>query len=498
MREERIKIQIIFIGKPQWEAGWPHFGFDNEDLKNQIIDNLMEQFSDVDFAVSIMIMANDKKLLHQVKNEINDVDGVIIFTIGHYGEPAIVEAGIELVSSGKLTILANYIYGGDHTFTKIHATIKDKKLPVYSISSQNIEDFNKPISVLINLLKLRGKKILVYASDSTKINWDVILSLVGPERKEIMKKYPEFMDQISKITSDKTFEFYTDTVGLDQAHQWRKDEEKYQSNLKSIFGIEMKKEEPDDIIKYFNEVDKDEAKKVAEKWIRNALEVEPTQKTILNSAKLYLAFKELLKEKNYDIFAPDCGTFLITGKLPAYPCMAFFELSNEGIYGICESDMDSAISYLFGLYITDRPGFVSNHTLDTVNNQITYMHCVSPHKLYGLDGPYADYDIVYHGETSYLGACPRVKFPIGEIVTTIKISVFEKKIAIRTGKIIDNIIDKKGCVSKMLVSGNVKEIMQNYNWDTFGWHRVTFIGDWKDNFIIGAKLLGLEIYEEDK
>ncbi|MFW9938717.1 MAG: hypothetical protein ACFFD5_13800 [Candidatus Thorarchaeota archaeon] len=497
MKDEKIKVQVVFIGKPKWEAGWPHFGYDNEELQNRILNTLFEAFPDVDFIVSKMIMENDPILLNEVKNDSNNVDGVIIFTIGHYGEPAIVEAGIELATSGKLTILANYIYGGDHTFTKIYANIKERNLPVYPISSQNVEDFNKPISVLVNLLKLRGKKLLVYASDSTKINWDVILGLVSPERKQIMKNYPEFMEQISKMTSDKSFEFYTDVVGLDQAHQWRKDEGKYRANLKDILNFEMIKEEPDDILKYYREVDENEAKKIMEKWIKNANEVEPTEKTILNSAKLYLAFKKLLNEKNFDIFAPDCGTFLITGKIPAYPCMAFFELSNEGIYGICESDMDSTISYVFGLYITNRPGFVSNHTLDTVNNQITYMHCVSPHKLYGLDGPPADYDIVYHGETAYLGACPRVKFPIGEIVTTIKISVFEKKIAIRTGKIIDNIVDKKGCVSKMLVESNVQKIMENYDWDTFGWHRVSFIGDWKENFIIGARLLGLDIYEED-
>ena len=29
-----------------------------------------------------------------------------------------------------------------------------------------------------------------------------------------------------------------------------------------------------------------------------------------------------------------------------------------------------------------------------------------------------------------------------------------------------------------------------------GWHKVTFIGDWKETFIIGAKILGLEILEE--
>jgi hypothetical protein len=173
--------------------------------------------------------------------------------------------------------------------------------------------------------------------------------------------------------------------------------------------------------------------------------------------------------------------------------MAFFELSSEGYYGICESDMDSAISFLFGLFITGRPGYISNHTFDSVNDQITYMHCVAPSKLYGIDGPLVDYEILYHGETAYLGASPCVKFPIGEPVTTIKISVFENKIEIRNGKILDNVLDKGGCVSKMLVESNVEKILNNYDWESFGWHRVSFIGDWKDDFIIGAKLLGLEI-----
>ncbi len=370
-------------------------------------------------------------------------------------------------------------------------------MPVIPISSQNIEDFGKPIENMINILTIKGKKVLVYATDSKKINWEGVLGLVNPERSRILKDHPEFIEQIGKMREEE-YEFYLDLVGKDQAHQWRKDEDKYRENLREIFGVEMIRENPEDIKKYYDEIIEDQAAKIAEKWIKNAKEIEPTEKTILNSAKLFLAFKQILKDKKYDFVAPDCGTLLISGIFPAYPCMAFFELSNEGLYGICESDMDSAISYIFGLYLTGRPGYVSNHTLDLVNNQVTYMHCLAPNKLYGVDGPSAEYDIVYHGETGILGASPRVKFPIGEIATTIKISVFEKKIAIRQGKIIDNVVDKKGCVSKMLVESDVKAILENYDWETFGWHRCTFIGNWKEEFMIAAKLLGLEIVEEDK
>lgn len=496
MSSKNIKIPMIFISKPQWEAGWPYLGYDNDSIMKSLIDHLNEKFPNIEFTHRDLVSTYDEKLVNEIKGDVSEADGMIIFTIGHYGDPGLVKAGIEFIESGKLTILANYIYGGDHVFTKILASIKDKSFRVYPISSRNIEDFDKPIETMINLLQIKGKKILCHAADLIKMDWNRILGLVNPERKRILKEYPEFVDQVGKMSGDKEFEFYTDVVGTDQAHQWRRNEEKYRDNLKKYYDIEMMREEPNDILKYYDEINETEAKKIAEKWIKNAKIVEPSEKTVLNSARLYLAIKKLLKDKNVDFYAPDCGTFLLCGKLPAYPCMPFFELTNEKVYGICESDMDSAVSYIFGLSLSGRPGFVSNHTFDTVNNRITYMHCVAPNRLYGVEGPPADYDIVYHGETHFLGASPRVKFPIGEPVTTIKISVLEGKIEIRQGKIVGNPTDVGGCVSKMLVESNVKKILKTYDWETFGWHRVSFVGDWKEMFIIGAKLLGLEIVDQ--
>ena len=495
MNNDIINLHTVFIGKPQWEAGWPYIGYDNEKLIENIINHLKQKFPLINFTYNEMIGIYEEELVKKIKENIFKSDGVIIFTVGHYGYPGIIKAGIEFIEIGKPVILANLIYAGDHTFTKIYVTIIKKNYHVYAISSKNFEDFDKPIEILSNLLRFRGTNVLVYASDKIKMDWDVILGLFNPERRKLIKSSPEFIEQVTKMSGDASFEFYTDTVGFDQAHQWRKDEKKYSENMKTIFDVGMIRGDPDEIVKYYQKVDEEAAKKIADKWIKNAKKIEPTEKTILNSAKLYLAFKDILNERNCRIFAPDCGTFLLTGKLPAYPCMAFFELSSEGYYGICESDMDSAMSFMFGLYITGRPGFVSNQTIDSVNDQITYLHCVAPSKLFGIDGPLADYEILYHGETAYLGASPCVKFPIGELVTTIKISVFEKKIEIRTGKIVDNVIDKGGCVSKMLVESDVNKILKDYDWDTFGWHRVTFIGNWKKEFIIGAKILGLDIVD---
>ena len=494
MSSNNVDIKIFFIGKPRWEAGWPYLGYDSNPLKNSILDHLSNRFPDVKFNSSEIITAYDEKIMGNAKSEISEAGGVIIFTIGHYGNPDIIEVGKQIIQSGKPTILANIIYAGDHTFTKLYSILKDQEYPLLPVSSRKIEDMDKPIEVLKNLVKIQGNKVLVYALNSPQMDWSRVMGLINPERKAILKNYPEYIEAVATMKSDDST-FYIDLVGKDQAHQWRKDESKYTENLKSIFGIDMIREDPDEIIKYYDEIKREEAKEIAAKWVKDALKVDPNEKTIINSAKLYLAFKKLLKEKKINFFAPDCGTLLLCGKMPAYPCMPFFELFNEGINGICESDMDCTTSFILGYYLTGRPGFVSNHTFHLTSNQITYMHCVCPRILYGNDGPLADYEILHHGETEIVGASPSVKFPTGEKLTTVKISVFEKKIAIRIGKIVDNPTDKGGCVTKVLVNTNANEILENYDWETFGWHRVSFLGDWKEHFQIAAKLLGLEMIE---
>jgi hypothetical protein len=495
-----VKISIVFIGKPQWEAGWPFLGYDNKQIIESTLNFLGKRFSDIEFISHGLIGKYVQAEIDTIKNGVLKSDGLILYTIGHYGDPGIIQAALEIIELGKPTILMNKIYSGDHSFIKIYTTpkLKAKNLPVVPVSSVNIEAIERPLEILNQIYHLAGKTILVSALDKVIVNWDQLTSLVGAEQEHLIEEHPEFLEYVSSMMKSQN-EFYTDLVGKDQAHQWRIDEQKYQQILRDLFKIEMKRFDPKEIVTYYNQVNKKDAKVIADEWIKTALKVVPSKETLINSARLYLGFKALLKDHNSDVLTPDCGTMLLTGYLPAYPCMAFFKLANEGCHGICESDVDSTISYLFGYAITGgRTGFVSNHTLDLTANRVTYMHCLAPNRPYGSKEKPIPFEIRRHGETHFLGASPRVIFPVGEKVTTIKISVLAKKIAIRQGTILDNVDDEKGCISKLLVESNARKILDNYDWATFGWHRVTFLGDWKEDFILAAKLVGLTVFEEDK
>ncbi|MBD3351882.1 MAG: hypothetical protein GF364_10390 [Candidatus Lokiarchaeota archaeon] len=500
MKEKSIEIELIIIGKPQWEGGWPYIGYDNNELISAITTHIVSSFPNVNFRPNELISTYDKKLVLGIEHKLSDADAMLVFTIGHYGDPGLIKAGKEIINSTQIPcILANIIYGGDHTFIKLYSAIKDKPNRVYPISSQKYEDFDDYITILIKILQMREEKILLLAPESRDMSWDKVLDLIKPERKRIAENQEGFIEQMGVMRRE-NFEFFTDLEGADQAHPWRVNLDEYRTLMAEIFGVELVRGDPEMIAHYYDKVNKEEATKIAKKWMREAEKVDPTERSIINSAKIYLAIKQLLtnREEKYKIFTPDCGTLLLLGKMPAYPCMAFFELSKENIYGICESDTNSAISFLLGLYLTGRPGYVSNHTLDLVNEQVTYMHCVAPCNLYGRGSKRLDYEIVYHGESNFLGAVPRVKFPKNEVVTTIKVSIAKRKIAFRQGIILENIDEPGGCVGKILVKDDATRILENYDWDTFGWHRVTFLGDWKKEFKVAARLLGLEWVVENQ
>ena len=501
----KVRICAVFISKPKFEAGHPYVGFDNEEYKRSVLERLRARFEGIDFVDEEVITKYRSDLMQKIKEDAKGCDGLFIHTVGQYGDPGIVDAGAELIQLNIPTVLANYPYGGDPTFLKIYDRVRGKGHRVLPISSPNFEDVEKAIDMLRRMSNMRGKSILTYTLDE-KVEIDLrgFMEFLEPDVEKPWVK--EMMEDTMKPEAEWSFrESYVDLVGTDQAHSWRRDEALYQKNLREVFGIGLLRHSPDEILESYQEVDANEVGRIAEQWKRGARAISPdiTEKAIENVVKLYLASKKLMEKNGADAIAIDCGTFFLTGKVPAVPCFAFSRLMDDGSTGICESDLDSGVSALFVRYLFGLPSFLTNQSLDTVHNRATYMHCYAPTLLYGKGKEPLPYEIDTHGETEApgLGAVPLVHFPPGETLTTIKISVLKRKIAIRSGTIVGMVRDEKACPAcrvKVLVETNAKKILENYDWDTFGLHRVSFLGDHRDETIATASLLGLEVCEEDR
>ena len=449
----KTRIYTIFYSKEKGKDGWPFSDLDPEERKGYLLSRLKESCPDIEFVGGDIVSDLADLELAGLKDE----DAILLYflTTTQWGKMPLYLQAENLISSFKKcpTLLVSDIYGGDAPLLDLYGWAKKKDLSVLPVSSSSFCDLKKGLHLIDTLHKIKGKHI----------------HNIG-ESKE----------------------------SLDQSHWWRRggDINGYLQALKETFGIEVVTIDSSKLNGYYEAADIDQSKKLAQKWIDNSLKVvEPTEEEIVRSARIYYAIKQAMEDCDADAVTIDCLTLFSENKLPAYPCLAFSQLNDDGSTGVCEADMNGTVTQLVLRYLTGRPGFISDPVIDTSTNQIIYAHCVAPTRPFeNISSPYLIRSHVEDGK----GASIQVILPPNEMVTTVKFNVLERKMAIHQGRTIGNVDEERACRTKLVVETNAKKILENYRYPLFGWHRVTIYGDFRDDLKDLAKLIGFEIVEEDR
>jgi hypothetical protein len=362
-----------------------------------------------------------------------EVDGYLIYMIGIWtGAPQVIAA------SGRPTIFVDDLYGGSGEFLVAYSSAKRQGLKVAGVSSAKFDDVIQAARCFECIKKLQSS---------------VILRLGGG--------------------------FGCSAKGV-----------------QDVFGTKVVEINYDPLNELYNKADKDEARKCAQRWTKQAEKiVEPSHQEIEKSAAMYLAMRELMNQNKARAITINCLGGFYGGHITAYPCLGFFQFNNDGFVGACEGDLTSTISMLLMGYLVGRPGYISDPVIDTSKNQIIYAHCVAPSKVFGPDGPANPYHIRSHSEDRK-GACVRSLMPLGEMTTTLEFNPDSHKVIIHQGKTVANIDEDKACRTKLAAEpkGSIDKLLKY--WDQWGWHRVTFYGDLKRPVEHISALLGFEVIEE--
>jgi L-fucose isomerase-like protein len=265
--------------------------------------------------------------------------------------------------------------------------------------------------------------------------------------------------------------------------------------IQETFGTRVEVLSADELSTAYEKSDPAESRKWAGAWIRTAERiVEPSEEEIGKSGRMYVAMRNLLQERGAQGIAVDCLTLFYAGKMPAYPCLGFFQLNNDGQVGACEADIQSAITMLAMTYATGRPGYISDPVIDTSKNQIVYAHCVAPTRVFGPRGNANAFHIRSHSEDRK-GACVRSLMPVGHVVTSLKFVPSQKVVVMHTAKTVANIDDDKACRTKLAAGiPNAQKMLEGWSQ---GWHRVTVYGDYRKRVKTLSALLGFKVVEED-
>jgi len=447
------KIGVIFAGIQEGALGGGKANLEMLDnIINKITEKITQLFPNVKF--SFYRVAGMSDALEALK-QTYDVTGYIIFVLN-----SLFSDYMPILRSGKPVILIGETYGGAGDLLLALAKGREEKLPVIGEIVRKVDDENllrRYVNYLITIHKLKNSRLLLIVSPGAKrLAWS---------------EYPLSVDLWAALR-----------------------------NIQGLFGIDIVLMNSNEFIeKYYSKVDENEARKVAEKWMKEAEEViEEEIDEIMKSAKLYIAIKKAVKDFNVDAVAIDCIVLYWNKFLDAWPCLAFMELikNNEAV-PVCEADIYSAVLLLIMKYLGNVPGFINDPSPDNQTDEIVYYHCFAPITPYGYgDGKKVPYKIT----SAHLGvkrASIYVELPLNETITVAGLSPDQKILTIHTAKTIRNEYSQKACAVKLIGKTNTKAIVNNWI-RRAGWHRVVFYGDWREDLKNIAALLGLKVVEEDR
>jgi L-fucose isomerase-like protein len=268
--------------------------------------------------------------------------------------------------------------------------------------------------------------------------------------------------------------------------------------LKARWGTEIVPITVEDVSKAHQAVDLAAAEAEAEQyWIGHAKQiVEPTRDEIINSARLYLAMKNLMLANGAQaITSSNC-----MGE-PAKGCLAFSKLCDQGLVGACEGDMDSTLTMLIFQYAFGVPGFISDPVFDTARNALIHFHCTSATKMDGNAGERLPFTMRTQTDSGR-GVSLDVEMRKGQAVTCGKFINLDTML-VSTGKIIDVTHDKLACRTQFVTEvPDARKMFLNWGGGVLEGdvmtllHRVVFYGDHLQSIRDLGSLMGFRVVEE--
>jgi len=430
-RGSKVKVARIYMANP--EGLWPK---PNLDLKNEVrfyenkFAELKGELSDVEFVVDELITSPEQ--IAGIESRLKEVEGILVIHLTLSIRPILEE----ILAQGLPTVVFAVPYSG-HDWTGF-GELRNQKL---------------------------GEKMECLLTSDYK----QLAAAIRPFRAIHHLREARILNNTERFSTE------------------------YAEAVKEKFGTGIKQITRQQVLEAYNAVDLNEAKAEADRWIEEAVEVvEPSREEIVKSCRLALAFQNLLDAENATVMTVDCYGSMYR-QLPAYPCIGFTRLNNMGLGGICESDLQSAMTHILFQGLAGRPGFISDPTLDTSINSIVLAHCMGTTKMDGPDKQSCPYKIRTIMERRE-GAVPQVKMRIGQKVTQAKL-IDTDLLLYFTGEIIDTPDTDRGCRTKITVKvdGDAEKLWKNWS---HGLHRQTCYGDITKELEHFCRFKGIKIVNE--
>jgi hypothetical protein len=462
---------------------WPYPGFDTRRYQHEVFARLRTDCPEIDFVPVCVEDTADVQKAVALKGE---VDGYLVFTVTLVWSQR--SAMVEIGKLGKPMVVADEFLGGSGVFLTGFSELTSRGIPAAAVSTTRLSDLVAVVRQFADVRK-PGMTPAAFARQCERV-----YRRTFPARNTMRctDDTPVLTDIGKCVERFRASRFLL--VGPGQGGEERE-----------FLGAKGRYVHFDELNAFYEKVDRDAAAAWAARWSERARDlppgdyIEPRQPgpdAVRKAGGIYLATVKLLEKHQTDSVTINCLGGFAMGKLPAYPCLGFMQLLNDGGQGVCEAQPDDTVSMLMARILTGRPGFVSDPALDTSKNQIVYAHCVGTTKVFGPAGRENGFYIRTLHNRDPRGACAESLMPADCMTTSFRTNVERKQMVIHQAEARGPLSSERGCRTKLMaeVRGDIGKLFDQ--WDQFGWHRVTVYGDVKEPLSEFGKALGLEVIEE--
>lgn len=473
----KVRVGLVHVCAPRDWNVWPYVNFDYATRKSEVEQALGQRCPDLEF-VPLTVEGNPDEEIARVKKLAEGVDGLLVFLYctnwGLTGRllPAIGEWK-------KPTVFVDELYAGSGVFLCHGARTIRNGAQVVMLSTARFQDVVDVTRCFAGLGK-PDASLDTFMADAERVRKGNFAKAGDMTCKEDAVKVAEVGEVIKRLEDTKILRVIS------------KKGDPYKALGATVEPISF-----DEINAAYKKVDREEADRRAEQWIKEAAEVvEPTREEIQSSAAIYLAMKDLMQAKGALAITMDCLGGFYSGKLPGYPCLGYRQLNDDGVTaGTCEAQIPDMLAMLISRYMFDRASFASDPVLDTSTNQVIYAHCVAPTKMLGPDGGANPFKIRSHAEDDK-GASIQSIMPLGYMTTSFRMAHNNKSMVIHQGKAVANVDEPKACRTKLAaeVKGDIDKLF--LEWDRYSWHRLTVYGDVQGPIEELAKAFEMEVIHE--
>jgi len=482
-KDGAVKIRLVFSmwDDVQVRKTWPNAGFDFRPVMKNVLDRLN---SEVPGVVFVPAAAYDRATTRKILDEdakAGDVEGYLAIQMNSWPD-----VSSEIAKTDKPFLFCSFPYSGIGGWNEQNARILRSGRKNYAFMSSL--DFKDTVGAAKAFARLKDGA----GEDFAKAAAEYRLAHTPPESDEPLNPDPlECLSPEETLAAVKGKKILS-VPGCDRGTK---------AKVLKDFGIAIEDVDYEELNAAWDKVPDAKAQAKGDRWKKTAHQIKDvSDPTLLGCAKLYYAMRKVLKAHGAQAVSIDCLGGCYSNRLRAYPCLGFMELQDRGLLGTCENDIRSTVAMMvFGAMTKGRMGYISDPAIDSSHRAVVFAHCVSTRKFFGPKGPSFPFDIETHSEDRQ-GASVRTYVPAKMPVTTVQLHFTgdggKGCVLVQSGRTIGNDTDDRACRTK--IATEVKgDFEKSYRlWDLWGWHRVTFFGDFrKDVEALATKIGYRTIYE---